>query len=366
MSNMKSKPRNTSNAERAESLARAVRGAPCTSPIAPKACRKHRKEAALYYTMPSHNVLSDLHATLDCTCNASTSSTIGTCGTFGACGIFGSCGPTTCGTWATTSSSCCTCGTFSSSARGAADGQNLSVAQTDSRGQGSPASLPRVQVPEVRSLALRAPSNSPAGTGVAWNAPSGRRLQEVGRGQVPRHLLRPEPMVVGALVFETPQCSPRPMRWGRRGHWGRRGRGGRDINVPAHVVRVPTAMYVGFVGVLPAGPAVPAPTRGPVLVQAGVAPPSWWAILGFVAPPIQQLFMFHGGSVHVQAPHGGGELSPWPGCSGLSQNCYGLCRVRTSGLSLASTTPTFVNHRGGERGVATSDQPANAAGWREG
>ena len=66
-----------------------------------------------------------------------------------------------------------------------------------------------------------------------------------------------------------------------------------------------TGKYVGVVGVLPAEPAVPVPTRGPVLVPAGVA--GWWALLGCVAPPIQQLFMFLGGSVHVQAPHGGGR-----------------------------------------------------------
>ena len=193
----------------------------------------------------------------------------------------------------------------------------MSVAQTDSRGHGSPASLHRVQVPEVRALALRAPRNSPAGAGVAWNAPGGRGLQKVGRGQIPRRLLRPAVVVERALVREAPLCAPGPMRRWRRGRWGRQGRGERDINVTAHVIRVPTGMYVGIVGILPAQPAVPHPLRGAVFVEAGVAPKSWWASLGCVAPPVQQsnvqrpwqrLCLASCGSGHLQAPLGGAEL----------------------------------------------------------
>ena len=97
------------------------------------------------------------------------------------------------------------------------------------------------------------------------------------------------------------------MRRGRLGRWGRQGRGERHINVTAHVLRVPTGMHVGIVGILPAQPAVPHPLRGAVFVEAGVAQISWWAILGCVAPPVQQLLLAHGGSGHLQAPQGGGQ-----------------------------------------------------------
>ena len=56
MSNMKSKPRNTSNAERAESLARAVRGAPYTSPLAHQHPRGQRR---LLEVRPQQLVVAD-------------------------------------------------------------------------------------------------------------------------------------------------------------------------------------------------------------------------------------------------------------------------------------------------------------------